>query len=162
MCEPASLMTVAAATSAVSGGVNAYMQLQQGDFADDLSKTNQQILNENARQVEQSGAIEANRLRQQGRAARGAQAAALAANNLDLSSGTPLDILLDTARASELDAATASYNSRTAARDMRVQGAMIRRQGRLDKRSSRISAGTTILGSAAQSAGQYGLAKYYR
>ena len=162
MCEPATLMAAAAVTSVATGGVNAYMQYQQGNFADDLSKVNQRVMNENARQVEQAGALEADRIRQQGRKVAASQAAALAANNLDISSGTPLDLLLDTVGDSELDAQTTRYNAAVDAGEMRFQGRTIRRQGRFDKRTSRFGAGATILGSAGQAAGQYGMAKYYR
>lgn len=155
-------MMASGIATAAGGGLSAYTQYQQGQFSDQMSKVNQGIAEQNAVAVERAGADDAEGYRRRGRQVAGQQATALAAGNLDMSGGTALDLLLDTARGSEMDAQTARYNAQMEARGIRIEGRNMRMQGRVDRRASRVGAGATILGSAGSAAGQYGTARYYR
>lgn len=150
MCEPT---TIAMGAMAVAGGVSAYSQYQQGNFMADQAEYNAKVAEQNAQAEEVAGGDQAAQIRERGRAIRARQSAAGAASGLQVGSGTNLDILLDTAQGSELDAQTAVYNSKQRAYGMRIGADQLRTQGKLDKWSSRYGAASTLVGSGAQAYG---------
>lgn len=152
MCEPA---TLAATAMAVSGGINAYGQYQQGKFMEEQADYNAQVAEQNAEAAEVAGGDRAADIRERGRAIRSRQRSVGAATGLEVGSGTSLDLLMDTAMGSELDAQTAIYNSQQDAYGLRLNAGQLRRQGKMDSTASKYRAGGTLLSSAAQGYGLY-------
>lgn len=152
MCEP---MTIAAGAMAVAGGIGAYSSYQQGKFAEDQADYNAQVNDQNAERVEVAGGDRAADIRERGRAIRSRQRSVGAATGLEVGSGTSLDLLMDSAMGSELDAQTAIYNSQQEAYGMRLNSGQLRRQGKMDASAGRAKAGSTLLSSAAQGYGMY-------
>lgn len=121
MCEPT---TILLAATAVLGAVGA---VQQGQAAASASKYNAQVQNMNATLSErrakdaiERGKTEEQRKRQEVGKIKGAQIAGMAANGVDLSFGSPLDTIVDTAVLGELDALTIRSNAHREAYDHRV------------------------------------------
>lgn len=152
MCSPLLL-----ATSAIgaSGVLSAFGQYQQGQYQGDVADENARRMRMEAADAELRGGMEGDRIRREGRKVAGQQAAATAASGISMASGSPLDILTETAELSERDAMVAennakrqAYGYRTAATDSRSQGAMARRAGTF-------GAGATVLGSAGSAGATY-------
>jgi hypothetical protein len=87
----------------------------------------------------------------------GAQVAKFGASGVDVTSGTPLDLLTETAGFGELDALTEINNARreqyghdVGAVNARAQAGLDRFTGRASERTGYMNAGGTILGSVGQ------------
>jgi hypothetical protein len=159
MCLPllaAGVGTKIAAGAMLAGGLtSAYGQYQQGQYQGDVADENARRLRMEAADAELRGGMEGDQIRREGRKVAGQQAASIAASGVSMASGSPLDILTETAELSERDAMVAennakraAYGYRTAATDSRSQGAMARRAGTF-------GAGATILGSAGSAGATY-------
>lgn len=150
------LGTKIAAGAMLAGGLtSAYGQYQQGQYQGDVADENARRMRMEAADAEVRGGMDADRVRRQGKAVAGQQAAAAAASGVRIDSGSALDILTETAELSERDAMVVANNAkrqaygyRTAAADSRSQGAMARRAGTF-------GAGSTILGSAGSAGATY-------
>lgn len=143
--------------------------IQQGNAAAAAGRYNAQIAEMNAKISEnrardalERGKIEEQKKRKEIAKISGAQQAAMAANGVDISFGSPLDTLVDTAVQGELDALTIRSNTYREEYDYRVQAANQRAGGQLQKMQGKsaqaagyIGAGSTILGGGAKVA-QYG------
>lgn len=103
------------AASAVISAKSAYDQGQaQAAAYNAQAKANEQNANIAAKKAELaavSGAKEEQKMRQQGQQVMGQQRAAFGANGLDISSGSPLDVLNDTNYQNEIDALTIRRNT---------------------------------------------------
>ena len=129
----------------MSGLYGAHSQREAG-------KMNAQMASENARQADaaaldatQRGAAEANKHRQNARRMIASQNAALAANGLDISSGSALSQTTDTAALGEVDARTATDNALREAYGYSVNGANYRTQASMADAQSRNAAAGTLL-----------------
>lgn len=80
------------------------------------------IQERNAQYAEQQGAADESRQRLKTAQAIGSQRAAMAGQGADINSGSPVDILGDTARAGELDAQTIRADAARKAYNFRLQG----------------------------------------
>ncbi len=105
-----------------------------------------------------AGLIEEDRRRDETRAMLGRQRAALAANNVDMSTGTPLELLGDTAAIGEQDALTIRANAAREAWGYRAQGVNYKNEGAMAKAAAKNQNRATILTAAGSIAQQgYGL-----
>ena len=159
MCE---LMTALMIGSTLMGGVGA---IQQGQAASASAKYNAQVADMNAKMADRAakdalerGKLEEQKQRQNTAGLMGQQTAAMAANGLDLTFGSPLDTLVDTATLGELDALTIRSNSYREERDIKQQGAnyrgqasMYRAQGSSALTGGYLNAMGTFLGGGAKS-----------
>ena len=110
MCGPAALALGAAALSAAGTMTAAVSSAQQSRYQAKIADRNAALANEQGRDAQERGRIEAlQRGRQLGQA-KGAQQAAQAANGLDTSFGSALDLAQDTAMIGAEDASAASFN----------------------------------------------------
>lgn len=120
------MSTISAASAIVGTAVSTTMgitsSVQQGNAAKaqyayqaEIDRKNARIAQANADQERQEGIEEARLQRIKTAQMIGSQQAAMAANGIDASSGTALDIIDDTAAMGELDALTTRYNSETKA-----------------------------------------------
>ena len=158
-----SAMQVASmAGTLLSGLYGAYSQYQSGKF-------NEKVAEENAKQQEAAaqdalvrGGAEANRHRQLAKRYIASQNTALAANGLDISSGSALTQTTDTAALGELDALTAYNNAQRDAYGLKVGAANSRTQGSIARAQGNNAALGTLLTTAANTfAGGYGMYKGY-
>ena len=140
MCEIATILTVGAA---VVGGIGA---VQQGNAQAEASRYNAKVSEMNAemsrrraKDAQERGAREEQQKRQEVAAIKGRQVAAMAANGVDLSFGSPLDQIADTAMLGELDALTIRKNSAREAYDYEVQAV----NGQADANLSKMNASTS-------------------
>lgn len=132
MCELATILTLG---STLLGAVGS---IQQGQAAAKAAKYNNQVAQMNAKISErrakdalERGADEEQKKRQQVQQILGQQQAAMAANGVDVSFGSPLDTIVDTAVLGELDALTIRSNAYREEYDYRVQAANQRAGGQL-------------------------------
>lgn len=122
----------------VAGGVTgAYGQYQAGQHNQKLMDANAQIADWQAQDALDRGKDEAAKHRSAVRRMVGSQRARLAAQGIDIESGSALDLQLDTARLGELDALTIENNAareawgyRVQAQDYRTRGAIARYEGK--------------------------------
>lgn len=94
------------AVSVIGAMQSANAQAQQANYQAAVAHNNAIIAQRNAIDARNRGAADEERQRMKTAALIGRQTAAMAANGLDLSQGSPLDVLGDTAAAGELDALT--------------------------------------------------------
>ena len=87
-----------------------------------VARNNQMIAEGYAQRAEQQGRVDGQNQRFKAAALIGSQRAALASQGGDINSGSPLDIVGDTARAGEFDAQTIRNNAALKAYGYRVQG----------------------------------------
>jgi len=162
----AALGTTAGATlaaTAVSGAVTAYGAVQQGQaqkkqarYQAGVERNNATIAGWQAQDATQRGQIEEQRQRLATARLRSSQRAGMAANGIEIDSGSPLDVLMDTAQLGELDALTIRSNAEREAYGFRSQSGNLMAQAGLTTMAGRnaatagyIGAGSTLLSSAA-------------
>lgn len=157
MCELTTALMIA---STVVGG---YSQIQAGNAQAAAGQYNAQVAEMNATLADRAakdalerGAREEQQQRMATAQLQGRQRAAMAANGVDLTFGSPLDTLVDTATMGELDALTIRRNAAREAYDMNVQGVNARADATLSRMNARsaqtggyLSAAGTVLGGGA-------------
>lgn len=167
MCEPT---TIAIAAIAASTAMGAYGQIQAGNAAQKAATANNAIAQQNAivsdrlaANAEERGRIAEQQQRMKTSALMGRQQAVLAAKGIDISSGTPLDILAQSAEYGEMDALTTRYNFaqeaagyRQQASNQRFGGQMALFEGKNAKTASRWQAMGTLVSGAGKIAGAGG------
>lgn len=172
MCEPA---TIALALTAVSGVVAAggavmqgQAQAKQAKYQAAVETNNATIAGWQAEDATARGKIEEQRQRLATARLRGAQRAGMAANGVEIDSGSPLDVLMDTAQLGELDALTIRSNAEREAYGLRnqqsnltAQSALTSMAGKNARTASYISAGSTLLSTAATAGDRHQQYKRY-
>jgi len=163
MCELATILTIGATV------IGAVGQIQAGNAQADAQRYNARVAEMNAemsrrraKDAQERGAREEQKKRQQIAALQGQQVAAMAANGVDLSFGSPLDTVVDTAMLGELDALTIRKNAAREAYDYEVQAvngqadATLNRMGAdASQTAGYLGAASTILGGASSAYSQY-------
>ena len=134
MCDLITALTIG---STLMGGAGA---IEQGQAQAASSRYSAQVADLNARMADRAakdalerGKLEEQKQRQKTAQLIGTQTAAMAANGLDLTFGSPLDTLVDTATLGELDALTIRSNAYREERDISQQGANYRGQAGVDR-----------------------------
>lgn len=160
---------VAGVASGVVGGISSYQQGKatqaQYNYQAEVNRRNAQKAQANADTKRQEGIEESRLQRLKTLQTVGSQQAAMAANGFDVSSGTNLDIVEDTAAMGELDALTTRYNYETEALAYESQADNYNNQANLDVFAGQnayksgvtgaISSGINGLGSAASVASKW-------
>lgn len=163
MCEPTTLMMMATVATIGSTVLSAAGQVQQGNAQAQAGQYNAQVADMNATMAETRakdalarGAVEEQQKRAQTAQLMGRQRAAMAANGVDLTFGSPLDTIVDTAIMGELDAMTIRQNAGREADDYRMQAWNARADAGLSRSNAKsaktggyLAAGGTVLGGAA-------------
>lgn len=158
MCE---LTTALLIGSTLIGG---YAQIQAGNAQAAAANYNAQVAEMNATLADRAakdalerGAAEEQRKRMEVAAIQGRQRAAMAANGVDLTFGSPLDALVDTATLGELDALTIRRNAAREAYDYETQGVNYRSDATLSRMNASaaktggyLGAAGTVLGGGAK------------
>lgn len=151
MCLPAlpligAIVGVAGTAMQVIGGINAANSTQASmNYQAQVNRNNAVIAENNAKAVQDAGQTEEQAQRQKTAQLVGRARATMAANGIDTTSGTSLDILGDTAKLGELDALTIRSNTARKAYGYRVQGMSDMAQADLDVASGKnaVAAGQT-------------------
>lgn len=152
MCGPAALAWAAVGLTALGGYQQYQAQGAAADAAEAQSKENAKAAEANARHETMTGLVEEDRRRTLMRQQIASQRVALAANNVDMSMGTPLELLGDTAAIGEQDALMIRANAARSAWGYRVQATDYGNQGRIARASGRNAQTGTILSTAGQMA----------
>ncbi|WP_321337781.1 hypothetical protein [Breoghania sp.] len=157
MCSLVAALTFG---SAVVGGIGQYQSAQAQSAAYQyqaaVDASNAKIADNKARDAIERGKIEEQKQRRKTAALIGKQTASMAANGVDLTFGSPLDLTVDTAMQGEADALTIKKNAYREETDYRQQAANFRASSEMN-RSAASSASTgglfgmfgTVLGGAA-------------
>ncbi len=163
MCSIAIALTIGSTLLGAAG------QIQQGQAAARAAEYNAKVAEMNAtlsdrraQDAIERGKFEEQRKRVEVAKIKGQQVAAMAANGVDLSFGSPLDTIVDTAVLGEIDALTIRSNAYRESYDHEVDavnqraGATIKRmEGQSAKTGSYLAAGGTILGGMSNAWGSY-------
>lgn len=150
--------------SLAAGGLSAYSSVQAGRSARQAGEYNATVAENQAKAEEWAGhdaavrgADRAAQRIEMGRKVAGSQVAAFGAAGVDVTTGSPLDLLTETAGFGELDALTEINNARreqyghtVAATNLRAKAGLDRYTGRAGRRTGYLNAGGTILGSVGQ------------
>ena len=154
MCEPTTVfMGISLALTAIGGYTQYESQKAEGQYNEAVAKNNAAAAETQAQQAEQLGSIDEDRQRARMRQMIGKQRAAFAANNIDSSSGTALDLISETAQFGEEDALAIRANAARDAWGFRTQGMNYRAQGTLARAQARNQGTATLLSTGAQMAG---------
>ena len=114
MLAVGAIATVASTTLGIVNGVQQGKATQaQYNYQAQIDRKNAKIAEANAAQARQEGIEESRMQRIKTLQKVGAQQTAMAANGIDISTGTALDTIEDTAAMGELDALTTRYNAET-------------------------------------------------
>lgn len=160
MCEVTTVLLVAGLVLGAAGGVQqANAQKANAEFQEEQAKENAKGAEAQAKYTEMQGQVEEDRQRQRTRAFMASQRAALASSGLDMSMGTPADLLGDTAALGEQDALTIRANAAREAWGYRSQSVDYLNQGSAARATGRNQATSTYLTTGAnaltQGAGAY-------
>ncbi len=127
--DAGSLQTFAMAASAAGSATSAIGSLTTGNanaqaaqYQAAVARNNQIVADQNAAYAEKSGQSQEAVSRQRTASTIGAQRAQMAANGIDIGSGSALNLQTGTAKIGELDALTIRNNAARAAYGYRVQG----------------------------------------
>jgi hypothetical protein len=170
------LGTLSLATTVASGVMAAGGAIKQGQAAkaqaayqSAVERNNATIAGWQAEDATKRGAIAEQRQRLATSRLAGAQRAAYGSSGVALTSGSPLDVLTDTAMLGELDALTIRSNAEREAYGFRAQQGNLMAQSGLTQMAGRdavqasyIGAGSSLLSSAATAGDRYQTYKYYR
>lgn len=163
MCDLMMALTLGSTLLGAAG------QIQQAQATAAANKYNAQVAEMNAQIAEnrakstiEAGKNEEQMKRQEVARVLGQQQAGMAANGVDLTFGSPLDTLVDTAVMGELDALTIrtntyreAYNARVDAANQRAGANLYRMQAKSAQTGGYISALGTVLGGAGQAYKSY-------
>lgn len=138
-------MGIAAGLMLAGTGLSAFGQYQAGEEASAVAKYNQQVKQREAQAAEQQAMIQSRKQAQAAARKMSELRAGLGASGVVTTTGTPLEILGEQARQSELENLEIGYEGTQEAAKLRAEGKMIRREGRSARRAARIGAGTTLL-----------------
>ena len=163
MCDITLALTLAATAIGAVGQVQqAQATSASNKYNAQVQEMNAQLADRRAKDAIERGAAEEQKKRQQVAALQGQQRAALAANGVDLTFGSPLDTIVDTAVMGELDALTIRSNAYRESYDYQVQGVNARAGATMSGMAASaaetggwLGAAGTVLGGAGKGFGQW-------
>lgn len=156
MCDPVSVGVGVASLAA--SGLSAYSQVQAGRYNAAVAQQNAAADTAAANDSINRGNQQAQQQRDQARAAGGSQAAAMAANGMDLNSGTALNFFGDTSRQGALDSLTSINNAQREAYGYQMQANNATSQAQMARYQGRMGAFTTLLTAPLNAYGAYRMA----
>lgn len=124
MCEPATIMMgVGLAMSAVGAAQQSSAQKEQAEYQSKVANNNRILAEREATQAVKSGEDAASLHKLQSEQLASRQIVSLAGQGVDISEGSSVDLLADTAELAEFDAAVIRGNAAREAYNLRVQAA---------------------------------------
>lgn len=151
MCAPVAI----AALTLLSAGYSAYSTQQAGKANAQIAENNAQLARDQAQVENAIGDRESQQAQWRTRALLGQQRAAIAANNIDASVGTPAEILGETAMFGEADQQNIRLNAARRAWGFNAQAGDYLNQSKQIKYNAKTQATGTILSGLASAAGGY-------
>lgn len=145
MCNPALIMVGA---SVLGGVMKGKAEKEAGEEAQRVANQNAMIAEAQAEQARQIGGIEEQRALQNVRRTIGSQRAAFGAMNVEASSGSALDVQLETAKMGAADATIARANAMREAWGFEVEAQQQRESGRFARRAGVNAQRATLLTTA--------------
>jgi len=143
------LMAASVATSAISTATTAYTQSEalkmQGDYQKSVMEQNRKLAEFQAEDAVRRGDKESKELKKKVKVLIGSQRAAMAAQGIDIESGSALDVQADTAAFGASDALTIRNNAWREAWGYRVQGADYSSKGAWAQLEAKNAARNTLL-----------------
>jgi hypothetical protein len=144
---------VAAALPLIIAGVSAAGAIQSAIASSNAAKFNASIANRNAQLATLNAQEQERRQRRLGRKRLGALRANIGASGVALT-GTPLDLLADSAAQEELDALTIRHQGKLKSTSLNLQSGLLKTQAKNELISGGLKAGSALLlGASKQSAG---------
>jgi len=148
----------AAVVTIIAAGVQAYGQYQQAQQQSAVYKYNAKVATNNAASARNAAAIDEYQIREKNKAVMATQRARYAKANLQLSMGSPMEIMAASARQAELDAQVARYRGELGAVGYETQASLLTAQSKSIRQAGVIAAGSSLLSGAASAAGGYAAA----
>lgn len=145
MCEPATIALTLAVVSTVSQG---YAAKQQGKHARGVAKYNARVKENEATLARTKGVEEENAARQRTAQLLSKQRAQLGAANVDLTSGSPLDLQEDTVLLGEVDALRIKGNFERGAGSLEQQAELTLAGGEAEEAGGKAAFGASLLSAA--------------
>jgi hypothetical protein len=159
MCEPATISTIllvsGMAVTAYAGNEQAKAEREAGNYQAEVAEVNAKQADYRAEQAGRIGAVKEEQHRAEVRRMAGNQRATLAANGVDVGSGTALALVDETYTLGEADALTIRYNAMNEAWGHRQTAVEFRQQGQFANYRGKTAAQGTYLTTAANLSGQY-------
>lgn len=149
MCDPVTMTTVILASSAFT----ATQQIQQGNYQNKVAQYNARITENQAQQVRNKGTEAENAHRQEVAQQLARQRAQLGASNVDLTSGSALQLQQETDTFGNIDAMRIRSNTNDQVTALQDQAEFQRIDGLNAKRAGRTAAFGSLLGGVAKVAG---------
>ena len=160
MCEPATLTAIAAVAATASAGVGAYSAYAAGQNAKDTAEYNAKVQENAALDAQQRGSIAAAEHQDKVRRMISTQNVTAAANGVMTNTGTPLDIMVDTAGMGQLDTLRMLSNTNRQAQGLNEQASLTRIEGSNAATAGTLNAvGSVLSGVSSASKGYYQLKK---
>lgn len=147
MCEPLTIATLA--MSAVGTAMQAYGSYQQGKAESEANKYNAGMMLQQAKDAKERGEKEKQKSALQNKQLMGSQMAQMAANGVDLTSDSPLEIFQQTAEWGERDRQEISDNTAREVWGYNSQAGLYNAAAKNAKRQGKIGAFSTLLGGGA-------------
>lgn len=140
------------AGAGVMGAASAY---QQGQVAKQVGRNNQVMAEYAAQDAQRRGEEDAQAVQRKAADLAGRQRSLMASRGLDLSAGTPAEILDQTDFFAEQDRRTTRMNAAREAWSTRAQGTQAAAEGRAQARNANLQAFSTLLGTTGSVAGKW-------
>ena len=119
--------------------------MQEAGAKSSAAKYNAQVAEMQAKSIEASGKLEADKIKRQKGKMMGRQKALYAKAGVLSFLGSPLEVVADTAAQYELDIATSQYNVKVGAQRYRSEAQQSRQMAGQYKRAGYVGAGSTLL-----------------
>ncbi len=145
--------------SLIGTAVSAYSSVAAGQNAKETADYNSEMQRRQAKDVLVRGSIAADEKRQQARKIIGAQTAAMGASGFATDSGSPLQLLTESAGMGELDALRTLNNAQRQASGLNAQADITQWQGNVAETTGAMNAAGTALGGLASAGMGYYNAK---
>lgn len=152
MCDPTTLAVVSIGATLFGGYQQAQAAKAEGAYAAQVANQNAKVATQQADYERQLGNIEEEKQRRNVRLMLGSQRAALAANGIDTTSGTALDLQTETAQLGEEDALAIRANAARRAWGYEVDAMNQKANAAAAKARGKNQAIGSYLGAAAKSA----------
>jgi hypothetical protein len=143
-----------AATTMFASYTDSQAQMSAGKFNRDQARRNAGLMSLQAQEIEERGQKESNLHRRKVRGMVGSQRAALAAQGIDVGSGTALDVQGETAYLGEMDAQQIKENAMLEAYGLRSKARNLMSQSRYDYKAAKFGSRATLLAGGMKAATQ--------
>ncbi|MEM7741149.1 MAG: hypothetical protein AAF225_10150 [Pseudomonadota bacterium] len=158
MCEPATLLALSGGVSAIGSGVSTYSKVAAGRAQASINRYNARVQEVQAQDARYRGSVEETQQRLAGAAQLSRAKVVMAANGVDISSGSPLSVLEGQAMLNEIDAQIIRTNAEREEQFYQRRGVDFQNQGRIADRGATFAAiggGFDVISTGFEAASQY-------